>query len=333
MDKYAFYQTEDFLRDESFINWVLDPEEAGNQAWTEWMNSNPAKKEEAQKAVDIIRSFDFKKEPVADNFYADLKKRIDRTVAEHQPVKKTARVFPVWLKVAAILIGILVGGGVLFYFLKPTYTVISTPYATIKTVNLPDGSEVVLNANSTLRYPGRWNNSKREVWINGEAFFKVRHLDANGTAQHFKVYAGAAEVEVLGTEFNVKSINNSTEVLLRQGKVMFRVPASHAQTILQPNDYCQYNAGAGKIVASVANPVLYTGWMEHKYRFEKTPAAEVCETLKEYFGYNFIIRKPELAQQPVSGTLELENEQVMLHVLSELLNASVTKEGHEVIIE
>ena len=102
---------------------------------------------------------------------------------------------------------------------------------------------------------------------------------------------------------------------------------------MQPNDYCLFNASQGKISTRVANPVLYTSWMEQKYRFEKTPVREICETLKEYFGYDFIIRKPELATMAVSGPLELQNEQVMLRILSELLNAKVTKEGNQVTIE
>jgi ferric-dicitrate binding protein FerR (iron transport regulator) len=73
--------------------------------------------------------------------------------------------------------------------------------------------------------------------------------------------------------------------------------------------------------------------MEQKYRFEKASVQEVCETLKEYFGYHFIIRKPELVTQTVSGTLELQNEQVTLLALSELLKATITKQGNEIIIE
>jgi len=333
MNKYEYYQTEDFLRDESFINWVLDPE-GRDQTWNEWMKSNPDKKDAAQKAIDIIRSFDFKKEPVADQFYVDLKQRIDQTIAQQrQRPARRATLVPVWLKVAAIITGIILGGYALYFYWKPSYTTISTPYAAIKTVWLPDSSEVVLNANSTIRFqPGKSFN-KRDVWITGEAFFKVRHISIAGEAQHFTVYAGDAKIEVLGTEFNVKCINKTTGVMLRQGKVRFSVPATHAQTIMNPNDYCIYSATQSKILTHVANPVLYTSWMEQKYRFEKTPAREVCKTLKEYFGYDFIIRKPELAEQPISGTLELQNEQVMYSILSELLNASVTKQGDSVVIE
>lgn len=334
MNKYSQYETSDFLRDESFINWVLDPDGVGNQAWTNWMNANPENKETAQKAMGIIRSFDFKKEPVADDFYVNLKQRIDNTIANGKVVHMTSKpVSRVWMKTAAVAAGLLITALVLYYFRKPSYAFISTPYAAIKTVWLPDSSEVVLNANSSIRYNTSRTGNKREVWITGEAFFKVRHIDKAGKAQPFAVYAGDAVIEVLGTEFNVKSVNNTTGVLLRQGKVRFSVPASHSETIMQPNDYCLYKTSQGQLITRVANPVLYTSWMEHKYRFEKTPVREICETLKEYFGYDFIIRKPELAAQPISGTLELQNEQVMLRILSELLNAKVTKEGNQVTIE
>jgi len=250
MDKYINYQTEDFLRDESFINWVLDPDGANNQAWTIWMNSAPAKKEAAQKAIDLIRSFDFRKEPVTDEFYAGLKHRIDHTIAAGHTVPLNKKpVIQFWMKAAIVIAAVLISA-LVFYYRKPSYTYFSTPYAAIKTVWLPDSSEVVLNANSSIRFKRGHTNNKREVWITGEAFFKVRHIEIDGKAQPFAVYAGDAVIEVLGTEFNVKNVNNNTSVLLQQGKVRFSIPASHSQTIMQPNDYCQYDAQQGKIIRS-----------------------------------------------------------------------------------
>jgi transmembrane sensor len=326
MDKYGDYQTEDFLRDESFINWVLNPEDENNRSWAAWVKSNPHKEETVQKAIDIISSFDFKQTPIADTFYTDLKQSIDQTIGyKKQPVS----LFPKWLSVAAIVTGILAGGTAVYYFMKPSWTEVATPYAVTKTIWLPDSSEVVLNANSKIRYLSSWDNHKREVWISGEAFFKVKH---NAT-QSFKVYAANTEIEVLATAFNVKSISNATGVMLQEGKVKFSVPARKMQTIMQPDDYCQYNASLGKITTSPVDPELYTSWMKHIYRFEKTPASEVCETLTAYFGYGFIFKHKELAEQHISGTLELQNEQLMLRTLSELLSASITKRGQDIIIE
>jgi len=122
--------------------------------------------------------------------------------------------------------------------------------------------------------------------------------------------------------------------MLRKGKVRFGVVGSGGEEkIMQPNDYCYYDATQQKIITHVANPDLFTAWMEHRYRFENATVKEVCETLKAYFGYDFIIRNDKLDTQTVSGTLELKDEQVMLQVLGELFSAKVAKQKNTVIIE
>jgi len=334
MDKYSTYQTEDFLKDESFINWVLDPEGENNQAWAKWMNAGSAKKEAAQKAIEIIRTLDFKKEAVAPEFYSNLKQRIDSTIANKQAIPLQPKRFNRWwMSAAAVITALVIGTLVLYYVRKPDYIYISTPYAATKTVWLPDSSEVVLNANSSCRFNRNHTSGKREVWITGEAYFKVRHIDQDGAAQPFAVYAGDAVIEVLGTEFNVKVTNNLTRVLLQRGKVRFSVPAGKVSTIMKPNDYCLYSAETGILTSHILNPVLLTSWLEKKYRFEKATVQDVCETLKEYFGFDFIIRNSKLDKLTISGTLELQNEQVMLQVLGELLHTTVTREGNQIIIE
>jgi transmembrane sensor len=332
MDKYASYQTEDFLQDDNFIKWVLDPDGSEGQSWQAWMNANPDKREAAQRAMDIIRSLDFRKETVAENFYVNLKQRIDNTIeTEHStPVRKMG-IRGVWLKAACVVAGIIIIG-IAYFNRRPSYTYFSTPYAAIKTVYLPDSTEVVLNANSSVRY--NKSGEMREVLLSGEAFFKVRHIEKAGKAVPFKVHTENAEIEVLGTEFNVKSIQHNIAVMLRQGKVRFGVKGNGGDgKIMQPNDYCYYDAAQQKIITRVANPDLFTAWMEHKYRFENATVKEVCETLKAYFGYDFIIRNDKLDTQTVSGTLELKNEQVMLTVLGELFKTKITKEGNQIIVE
>ena len=334
MDKYKQYEVSDFLQDESFINWVLNPGAPANQSWTVWMNANPDKREAAQKAIDMIRSLDFKKETVAEEFFVSLKQRIDHTIATAQPAPAKIRSFTGrWIKAAAVVAGLLIGAAVLYYVRKPSYTYISTPYAAIKTAWLPDSTEVVLNANSSVRYSKSRFGGVREVLITGEVFFKVRHIENDGKALPFKVHAENAEIEVLGTEFNVKSINHLTTVMLREGKVRFSIPGAHSETIMQPNDYCYYDAAQGKIITRVAKPGLFTAWMDHKYRFENTTVKEICATLEAYYGYDFIARNDSLDKQTFSGTLELNNEQVMLTVLGELFKTKITKEGNRIIIE
>jgi ferric-dicitrate binding protein FerR (iron transport regulator) len=336
MDKYALYQTEDFLHDESFVEWVLNPEAKSHHSWTAWIKANPAKKETVQQAINIIRSFNFKQEPVPAGFYTELKNRIDTTInaeeeKEEQLLFNSAPLRKKIWRAAAIVSGLLIGGALIYFLLRPSRTAITTPYAAIRTVVLPDSSEVILNAHSGIRFYADWKTHARKVWVDGEAFFKVH--PANNNAAPFTVYTSEAAIEVLGTEFNVKSIDNSTGVMLRSGKVNFRIPGKHPSTVMRPADYCYYNSTTGGVITRTVNPAMYTSWMEHKYRFQETPAREICQTLKEYFGYDFIIRRQSLAEQRISGTLELQDERLLMNVLSELLGATVTRKGEKVIIE
>jgi ferric-dicitrate binding protein FerR (iron transport regulator) len=334
MDKYALYQTEDFLQDESFVEWVLNPEATDSHSWTAWIKANPAKKDTVQQAINIIRSFNFKQKPVPAGFYTELKNRIDTTInaEEERHLLNTASPYKKIWRAAATVTGLLLGGAAIYFLLLPSRNTITTPYAAIKTVVLPDSSEVVLNANSTIRFYPDWQKHARKVWVEGEAFFKVRPATGREVSP-FKVYTDEAEIEVLGTEFNVKSIDHSTGVMLRNGKVNFRIPGRRAATVMRPADYCFYNSTKGRIITRTVNPALYTSWMEHKYRFQETPAREICQTLKEYFGYDFTIKRPALAEQRISGTLELQDEQLLMSVLSDLLGATVNKNGEKVIIE
>ncbi|HEY1165070.1 MAG TPA: FecR domain-containing protein [Chitinophaga sp.] len=337
MDKYALYQTEDFLHDESFVEWVLHPEARDHHSWTAWIKANPAKKETVQQAINIIRSFNFKQEPVPAGFYTELKNRIDTTIntadeeQERLLFSSASLRKKIW-SAAAVVSGLLIGGAVIYFLIQPSRTAITTPYAAIRTVVLPDSSEVILNANSGIRFYPDWKTHARKVWVDGEAFFKVRPATGREAAP-FTVYTSEAEIEVLGTEFNVKSIDHSTGVMLRTGKVNFRIPGKHPATVMRPADYCYYNSTKGGITRRTVNPALYTSWMEHKYRFRETPAREICQTLKEYFGYDFIIKRQALAEQRISGTLELQDERLLMSVLSDLLGATVTRKGEKVIIE
>jgi ferric-dicitrate binding protein FerR (iron transport regulator) len=84
------------------------------------------------------------------------------------------------------------------------YKTVTTPPGSQKHLQLPDGSEVWLNTTSSIRYPPNFKGDTREVTINGEAYFKVATLRLrSGQKKPFVVTAGAMQVEVTGTEFNV----------------------------------------------------------------------------------------------------------------------------------
>lgn len=115
-----------------------------------------------------------------------------------------------FIKVAAVL---LIMASIFIYFFSNKSTTVTTLLAEKTTVLLPDSSLAILNAYSNITYDKRGWDKNREVVLNGEAFFQV----AKGS--RFTVMAGDGIVEVLGTEFNVKSRDEYFEVICYEGLV------------------------------------------------------------------------------------------------------------------
>src|SRR5690606_15777064 len=105
----------------------------------------------------------------------------------------------------------------------------TTGYGETRKINLPDGSLVVLNANSELKYESNWQQAPmREVWLQGEAFFEVVKTTEE---KQFIVHTGSLDVEVLGTQFNVHNRHQKVQVVLSSGKVKLQ-PLERQESLL-----------------------------------------------------------------------------------------------------
>ncbi len=146
-------------------------------------------------------------------------------------------------------------------------------------VTLPDGTEVWLNAESTLRYPGRFGSDKRAVSLEGEAYFDV----VSDGRRPFVVSTPGEEIEVMGTQFNVTSYPNepTTKTTLVEGKVKVRNAASGQAFVLDP-DQQSVSEGANTRVTQVA-AIQFTAWKDGYFFFEKTPFADVLEQMARWY--------------------------------------------------
>ena len=130
---------------------------------------------------------------------------------------------------------LLLGVSLWYAWLAQSTSTYVTRYGETQTILLPDSSTVLLNANSRLTLSTDWTDT-REVWLEGEAFFRVRkikRITSPASAEHVKfiVRTDRLNVEVLGTEFNVRQRSEKTAVLLksRTGSSQSAKPAGHAE--------------------------------------------------------------------------------------------------------
>lgn len=251
--------------------------------------------------------------------------------------EQVRRLRPRWftgLKVAAVLSGTLLlayGGWRIFH--NQRNAVIQTAYGEVRTVVLPDQSEVTLNGNSTLQYARNWEGSRdREVWVEGEAFFSVK---PSAIPRAFLVHtASKMNVEVLGTTFNLVDRHGRMQVVLNSGKVRLHSSKTPEETIImQPGDLVEYKEQVRTKVKNHTNTQRYSSWKRNSLQFENASFAELAQLLEDTYGVNVEIRDTSLLRQEFTGTVPSQQMNMLLDGLSQLFHLKVSHVNNTVIIE
>jgi len=224
-----------------------------------------------------------------------------------------------WAAAAAAIVA--VGGGSWWYQQQalPKTVQYSTGYGQTRVVHLPDGTDVTLNAHSTLRHQGNWaGRGPREVWLDGEAFFSVKHLPTN---QHFIVHTDAGfRVEVLGTRFTVYRRHEQARVMLLSGKVKIDFADQvKPDVILRPGELLQTSDNQPQqAVPKAMQQHTYAVWQVDKVVFHDTPLAELATRLRDTYGVDVVVQDSTLNQRKLTGTVPTGD----LDLLCETLEAT-----------
>ena len=172
-----------------------------------------------------------------------------------------------------------------------------------KQLTLTDGTQVWLNAESTLEYPETFEGKpNREVYLKGEAYFEV----TKNASQPFRVKTDALETLVLGTSFNVRAYSKEdTQVTLVEGSV--KVSDKHQNELrLQPGEHTDQKLNKTK-VEKVDD---YHSWAEGMFYFDNTELVEIMRELGRWYNINIVFTNKEIMhdrlhfQAERKGTLE-----------------------------
>jgi transmembrane sensor len=213
-------------------------------------------------------------------------------------------------------------------------------------VNLEDGSSVVLQPHSQLILPKRFSPEKREVYIDGNAFFDV----SKNSARPFFVYSTDLITEVVGTSFTVKTRNNmqKSEVAVMTGKVrvsknqseeMFytRLLSGSKKVSLVPNQRLVYNTdNEDLIVTLVEHPVpLITDNATAKneeFAFNETSLVEVLEKLERVYGIEIHNKDENINSCTFTGDITEEGLYQKLDIICQAIGATYTINGIKILI-
>ncbi|TAN01127.1 MAG: DUF4974 domain-containing protein [Chitinophagaceae bacterium] len=254
-----------------------------------------------------------------------------RTVA---PEKRNTR--RIWVGIAAAAVGIVLVASFMWSYWSYNSKEIKyqTTYGEIKKISLPDGTTVTLNAQSSLSIRQDFDNKSRNVYLDGEAYFQVKH-EAN---KLFVVHAGKLSVKVLGTSFAVSAFPNDPDVAvsLKEGKVLVEAPEHQEKrvqhVILTPGEQAVFTKNTTGLEVDKLNPKASFGWESQDIFFENANIDEVLRKLERYYGVSFDTQLLKSRHWQLTGEYKNETLQEVLESLSFNYNLKYKIEGQKVIL-
>lgn len=255
-----------------------------------------------------------------------FKTRID------QPKKKTVvRKMPStnWLRVAALFV--LIAGATYFGYKllneKPVENIVIASQQTTLTDTLPDGSIVTLNKNSQLDFPSKFKSETRTVALKGEAFFTV----TPNKEKPFIIHVNDVSIRVVGTSFNVRSINGVTEVIVETGVVQV---TRHNKTVeLRPNEKIKLAQQDSVLRKDTVQDKLYNYYRSKQFVCDNTPLWKFVQTLNEAYDSNIVIENPKIRDLRLDAPFNNESLERILEVVHVTFNITVDYEKDRIILK
>jgi transmembrane sensor len=352
-NNYHDYLIDDFIADDYFCEWVLNPYRENIDFWTQWIEQNPDRVEVINKAKEEVvklksSSSHLITKEVISQTWDDIASKMDKT---HET---RGRLFT-WIAAASITM--LIGSFALLYFDNlPTnskeiegmvssakWIEYTNDSESIWRVELSDGSTVVLEPQSFLKYPLSFEGKNRNVILKGEGFFDIER----DTLKPFYVYANDAVIRVLGTSFYVKAKEEDAEVevIVKTGKVAVYRSKEINQfkkvkvmtlkpLVVTPNQKVVLNKESQEMsrrltsTPSLIKPLSELG----RLIFENTPATEILSAIEKAYGVEIKLAEGTIADCTLSTTLSEETLYEKLEIVCHPLGLTYHEDDGRIII-
>lgn len=200
-------------------------------------------------------------------------------------------------------------------------------------LTLADGSRVVLDAGSSLRYPEKLKEDTRAVYLHGEGYFEVTYSEE----RPFVVKTDEAEIRVLGTKFNVRAwkSNRRVKVVVAEGRVSLRPEegdVDDAVVILEG----QLSTLAENGRPSEPRPVdvkKHLSWMQNEMVFEDTPLFEILTQLERWYDLRFVLSDTTVGNEHITAHIQKTSVDDILELISALSGLDYERRGRTVRFE
>jgi ferric-dicitrate binding protein FerR (iron transport regulator) len=323
-----FKQVEDIMEDQDFLAWHFKESDKAVNEWEQWLEDNREQQPLVEEAIYLMRHLPTQlsavEEVKTEQQLRKLNERINELETTVVPMRSSRRRW--WMSAAAAVL--LAGAGFIFYSsLQHKKTQVNTTYGELRSNQLPDGSTMILNANSKAELSSGWEEGKdREVWLDGEAFFKVKKT---ASRNRFIVHTGQLDVIVTGTQFNVMHRNNKTTVLLTEGSVLIQTPDGKTLS-MKPGDFIALEDKVVERQTVHEDDVL--AWKENRLSFNATPLKDVANIITDHYGIKVTMEDEKVGSTLINGIMPNDNLDVLLKGIEEMgANVRIRRNTKEII--
>lgn len=339
-----YCEPEDFLSDQTFLDWYLRSHPETDDTWDIWLAGEPGRKLLVDKAISLLDSARLREAgvpaPQLQGAETSLMQKIAALPAIAASVDDPRRMgddsrrtetipshrFRWWMAAACVLL--ILATGLTFWQLTKTGREVSTGYGQVSWQRLPDGTEVMMNANSRMRYSvSSGGVNDREVWLTGEAYFHVRRTPLKS---RFVVHTDRFDVVVTGTQFNVVNRGETANVMLSEGSVTLH-PYVGKDMKMVPGDFVQWDRR--QLDKQAVKEDSLTAWKEHRLIFDKTPLRNVVNIIEDQYGVKVALADQSIADSTISGIMPNDNLDILLQSLELTSDFDVLRDNGRITIK
>jgi ferric-dicitrate binding protein FerR (iron transport regulator) len=349
--RFDAFEAEDFLQEQSFLNYCIATNEEDVRFWNDWISTHPGRETAAKQARELY--FMLNGNSTAKQFASDEQEFI-AAFGKHtgEPllvVRKGGGAKKAWW-----YSGVAAASVLLAFFLYSIFMTdragpserfaYKTPNAAVekKPVILPDGSSVTLNSGSVIRLATDFNDNTRELTLEGEGFFRVAH----NADKPFIIHTAAMDVKVLGTVFNVKAYpaDRESETSLISGSVEVTVQKDHHKIILSPNQKVTLLNDAPTTLPKDGNdyhvaPLTKAGsgqpvelsWTQNKLVFRDNNFEDISHELERWYNVRLVFEDEAVKKFRYSATFENKKIDEVLAALQLSRHFSFRRDNSNVI--
>ncbi|MGS2761559.1 FecR family protein [Sinomicrobium sp. M5D2P9] len=229
-----------------------------------------------------------------------------------------------WGKIAASMI-ILFGLGLSIYLKwntpakTPPITILekSTDWGQKLSLTLTDGTEIRLNAGSTIKFPEKFTGDTREVELTGEAFFNV----ARNPKKPFIIKSDAIRTTVLGTSFNIHTFPENEEITITVATGKVKVASDSSAVFLGPDEQGVFDKKSNRISRRKTDIKNFIQWKDGIIHFKDTSLLQVTKVLEAWYGVTFVFAEEKLKNCHLTA---IYNNEILSVVLESI---QYTKKG------